>query len=60
MAIIGGLDVHRRQTTFDYLDGDTGELLRGRMVPADRETLGAWLGRFAGQSAAFAVEGCNG
>lgn len=60
MAIIGGLDVHRRQITFDYLDGDTGELLRGRVVPADRETLRAWLGRFAGQSAAFAVEGCTG
>ena len=30
MAIIGGLDVHRRQITFDDLDGDTGELVRGR------------------------------
>ena len=33
MPIVGGLDIHRKQITFDYLDTDTGELRRGRIVP---------------------------
>lgn len=33
MTIVGALDVHRRQLTFDYLDSDTGEVARGRVVP---------------------------
>ena len=36
MAIIGGFDLHRRQLTYDYLDAVTGEIQRGRVVPADR------------------------
>ena len=31
MAILAGFDVHRAQITFDALDTDTGEVLRGRM-----------------------------
>jgi transposase len=60
MAIVGGLDVHRRQITFDYVDTGSGELHRGRIVPADRMTLRTWLGSFAGQDARFVVEGCTG
>jgi transposase len=61
MAIVGGLDLHRGQLTFDYLDQDTGEVTTGRVVPADREHLRAWLERFAGeQQVAFALEGCTG
>jgi hypothetical protein len=30
MSILGGLDVHRRQITFDWVDHDTGEVGRGR------------------------------
>ncbi len=41
--------VHRRQLTFDCLDTVTGEVQWGRVVPADREHLRAWLARFAGQ-----------
>jgi hypothetical protein len=26
MAIVGGLDLHRRQITFDYLDTESGEV----------------------------------
>jgi hypothetical protein len=33
MAIIGGLDIHRKQITFDCLDTETGELRRGRIGP---------------------------
>jgi transposase len=61
MAIVGGLDLHRGQLTFDYLDQDTGEVATGRIVPADRLQLRAWLERFGGsQQVAFALEGCTG
>ena len=61
MSIVGAFDVHRRQLTFDYLDTVTGEVKRGRVVPADREHLRAWLARFTGQDEVqFAVEGCTG
>ena len=61
MPIVGGLDIHRKQITFDYLDTGTGQVRRGQVSPADREHLRAWLARFAGrEDAAFAVEGCTG
>jgi hypothetical protein len=61
MPIVGGLDIHRKQLTFDYLDTVTGEVKRGQIAPADREHLRAWLVRFAGRDdVAFAVEGCTG
>src|SRR5260370_444508 len=61
MPIVGGLDIHRKQITFDYLDTVTGQVCRGQVSPADREHLRAWLARFAGlEDAAFAVEGCTG
>jgi hypothetical protein len=61
MPIVGGLDIHRRQLTFDYLDTVTGEARRGQVVQADRAHLRAWLARFAGRDdVAFAVEGCTG
>jgi transposase len=37
MSIVGGVDIHRKQLTFDYLDVETGRVERGRVVPADRE-----------------------
>jgi transposase len=61
MPIVGGLDIHRKQITFDYLDTVTGEVKRGQIAPADRQHVRAWLARFAGQDdVAFAVEGCAG
>ena len=61
MPIVGGLDIHRKQITFDYLDTVTGQVQRGQVSPADREHLRAWLARFAGrEDVAFAVEGCAG
>ena len=36
MPIVGGLDIHRKQLTFDYLDTVTGEVKRGQVAPADR------------------------
>jgi transposase len=61
MPIVGGLDIHRKQLTFDYLDTVSGQVVRGQVAPADREHLRAWLARFAGcGDVAFAMEGCTG
>jgi transposase len=61
MPIVGGLDIHRKQLTFDYMDTATGEARRGQVAPADRVHLRSWLVRFAGRDdVAFALEGCTG
>jgi transposase len=61
MAIVGRLDIHRRQVTFDYLDTVSGQVRRGRIDPACRAGLRSWLARFAGRGdVTFAVEGCTG
>lgn len=60
MTIVMGLDVHREQITFDALDTDTGEVTRGRVRPADRETLRHFLSRFDGREVAAAVEATTG
>jgi transposase len=64
MAIVGGLDVHRQQITFDYVDTATGVVSCGQISSADRRRLAAWLERFAdrdeGVAVDFAVEGCTG
>src|SRR5215204_1189888 len=64
MDIVGGLDVHRKQITFDYVQIETGESHRGEIRPADREHLRPWLERFTerfgGREAAFAVEATTG
>jgi transposase len=60
MAIVGGLDIHRRQITYDYLDTDSGETRRGQLSPATRVELRAWLARFTGQQADFALEATTG
>ena len=44
MPIVGGLDIHRKQITFDYLDTGTGQVRRGQVSPADREHLRGWRG----------------
>ena len=61
MSVVGGIDIHRAQLTFDYVDLDSGEVFRGRVAPADRMQLRRWLQRFAERpGVAFAVEGCTG
>jgi len=61
MTIVGGVDIHRKQLTFDYLDTVTGQVVRGQVAPADREHLRGWLARFAGRhDVALAMEGCTG
>jgi len=36
-SIAGGLDIHRKQITFDYAGLDTGAVQCGQVAPADRE-----------------------
>ncbi len=61
MAIVGAFDLHRRQLTYDYLQVETGEVSRGRIVPADREHLRSFLTRFVDVGEVdFSVEGCTG
>jgi|SRR5215207_783472 len=60
MDIIGGLDVHRKQITFDYIEMETGEVKTGQIRPATRERLHGWLSRFEGKQAAFALEATTG
>jgi len=61
MAIVGGIDIHRAQLTYDYVDLATAEIHTGRVMPAHRAQLRAWLQRFHGRDdVAFALEGCTG
>jgi len=61
MGIIGGLDVHRAQITYDYIDTVSGEVRRGKIRPALREDVRAWAERFGGEAdVAFALEGTTG
>ncbi|GLI00238.1 hypothetical protein [Phytohabitans aurantiacus] len=61
MSIVGGVDIHRKQLTFDFVEPDTGRWERGRIVPADRKHLTDWLTRFDGvDDVHFAMEGCTG
>jgi transposase len=60
MSIVGGLDIHRNQITFDVVDEVTGQVWRGQVRPADREHLAQWLAQFAGRGGDLAMEGCTG
>ena len=58
--MIGGLDVHRQQITFDYLDSD-GPVRWGQIRPATPKTSRGWLAEHCPDSdAEFALEGCTG
>jgi transposase len=65
MAMVGGLDLHRRQITFDVVEVESGQEWRGRIWQPDRERFRRWLGnevtsRARGGRVALAVEGCTG
>src|SRR5437773_1666975 len=65
MAMVGGLDLHRRQITFDVVEVESGLEWRGRIWQPDRERFRRWLGnevtsRARGGRVALAVEGCTG
>jgi transposase len=45
ISMVMGLDQHRAQITAEWLDTVTGEVSRGRMVPADRSGVRRFLAR---------------
>ena len=49
MTMVGGLDVHRQQITFDYVDND-GLVHWGQIRPATRKTLRGWLAEHCPES----------
>jgi transposase len=60
MAIVMGLDQHRAQITAEWIDTETGEISRGRVVPADRAGVRRFLSRFAGRELEVALEATTG
>jgi transposase len=60
VMIACGFDVHRAQITFDLVDHQTGELRCGRIAPATRAGLRAWLGGVDCARLVVAVEGTTG
>jgi len=60
VTIVMGLDQHRAQVTADWLDTETGEVSRARVVPADRLGVRRFLTRFAGQQLEVALEATTG
>jgi hypothetical protein len=60
MPMLLGLDIHRQQITFDVLDPEMGELERGRIQPATRESVRAWLARYHGRELEAALEATTG
>ena len=60
MTIVMGLDQHRAQVTADWLDTETGEVSRARVMPADRLGVRRFLARFAGQQLEVALEATTG
>lgn len=60
MEIIGGLDLHRKQITYDYVNTTTGELNRGKIAPVTRQEVRDWLKEFEGKLCTFALEACTG
>jgi transposase len=65
MAMVGGLDLHRQQITFDVLDVESRDVWRGRLWQPDRQRFRRWLREELTQRAGagtvkVAVEGCTG
>jgi Transposase len=55
-----GLDQHRAQITAEWLDTETGEVSRARVMPADRAGLRRFMSRFAGVQLEVALEATTG
>ena len=60
MRIIGAFDVHRKQITYKWLDTETGEIQRGRIMPGVRKAVREFLVPFEGLDAHFALEATTG
>ena len=60
MRIVGGLDTHWAQITFDYADLRTGEEVRGVIRPATREAVRGFVAMLGRKRGAFAMEATTG
>jgi transposase len=63
--MVGELDLHRAQITFDVVEVESGEVWRGRLWQPDRQRFRRWLAedvasRANGGDVELAVEGCTG
>jgi hypothetical protein len=60
MTVLVGFDIHREQVTFDALDDETGEVMRGRIAPADRLVLRRFLASLPAGQVEVALEATTG
>jgi len=60
VTIVVGLDQHRAQVTAEWLDTETGEVSRKRIVPADRDGVRWFAARFGGRQLEVALEATTG
>ena len=60
MTIVMGLDQHRGQITGEWIDTETCEVQRTRVVPADRAAVRKFLSRFTGRKLEVALEATTG
>jgi transposase len=58
--IVMGLDQHRAQITAEWLETETGEVSRARVMPAHREPVRRFLERFRGTEMEVALEATTG
>jgi hypothetical protein len=42
-GMVGGLDLRRRQITFELADTESGEVWRGKLWQPDRQRVRRWL-----------------
>jgi transposase len=59
MAVVAAFEVRRAQITFDALDAETGQVMRGR-IDSTPAAVARWVARFAGREIRVAVEACTG
>ncbi|MCA1677777.1 MAG: transposase, partial [Actinobacteria bacterium] len=55
-----GMDLHRAQITYNALNTDSGEVRTGRICPANRATVRAFLAGLSGSETVVAVEAMTG
>jgi transposase len=60
MTIVMGLDQHRAQITEEWVDTETGEVMRSRITPAHRAGVRVFCERFSGQKLEVALEATTG
>jgi transposase len=60
MTIVMGLDQHRAQITAEWLDTDTGEVMRSRITPAHRAGVRRFCEEFRGRELEVALEATTG